>query len=79
MEKIKKVAAEISKLGEELSNKLNKAGISLQGLNIVTPEVCKIDWSKVSTKTGADYQVCNYKVNPDLEFTPPIYIRLKID
>ncbi len=79
MGKLLAVGAQWSKLGEELSNKLNKDGLSLQGLEISMPEVCKIDMSKVSTKAGADYRGRDFKFNPDLELTPPIYIRLKID
>lgn len=78
MEKFLAVGAQLSKLGEELSYKL-KDGLSLPDLDISIPEVFKIDFSKVSTKTGADYRGWDFKINPDLELTPPIYVRLKID
>lgn len=80
-QEIKKILAgfaQLSKLGEELSYKLN-GGLSLQNVDISIPEVCKIDMSKVSTKAGVDYRGREIKFNPDLELTPPIYIRLKID
>ncbi|MCE4064409.1 hypothetical protein LXM63_04830 [Chryseobacterium gleum] len=75
MEKILKAVAEISKLGELLS----KVAIPLEGLKISMSDVCKIDLSSVSTKTGADYQGANYRINEDLEFTPTWNARLEID
>ncbi|MDR6525307.1 hypothetical protein J2787_000677 [Chryseobacterium rhizosphaerae] len=69
----------ISSLGEELSKSLSKMLQPYENLKISVPEICKIDMSGISTKTGADYTGVNIGFPEDLDLTPTWKVRLEID
>ncbi|MGE8553268.1 MAG: hypothetical protein ACN6OB_04920 [Chryseobacterium jejuense] len=74
IEKLLVTGHKLSKLGNDLSKSLSKMSIPFENL-----KRCKIDISGISTKTGANYQGFNIRINEDLEFTPTWKARLVID
>ncbi|GEN66003.1 hypothetical protein [Chryseobacterium rhizosphaerae] len=79
MEKIMEVAAEMGKLGKELSEMTKNIVNPFENLKISKPDIYNINTQAISKGTGANYRHLNIRSTENLEFIPTRIVRLEID